>query len=122
MPDLLLPLAMTTISPTATTTHTLAPAPTTPATTPGDPGPHEAAGSGGLIFLLLIFGLLWGMAYLIDAYRYPLRRCRRCAGTGLQHSAMFSDAMRICSGCNGTRRQLRPGARRPTGRGHNPRP
>ncbi|WP_067812322.1 hypothetical protein [Actinomadura kijaniata] len=109
----LLPPALA--SPAPTVTATLTPAPTPPSTTPGTPEPGEATGSGGLIFLLLLFGLLWGTVYLIDASHYPLRTCRRCNGTGWQRSAMFNDAMRICPRCNGTRRQLRPGARRPTG-------
>ncbi|GAA1526434.1 hypothetical protein GCM10009678_04850 [Actinomadura kijaniata] len=112
MLDPLLPSVLA--SPAPTVTATLTPAPT-PTSTPGVPESGEATGSGGLIFLLLLFGLLWGIFYLIDASRYPLRTCRRCNGTGWQRSAMFNDAMRICPRCNGTRRQLRPGARHPTG-------
>ncbi|WP_067487446.1 hypothetical protein [Actinomadura hibisca] len=97
--------------------HLTAPVPTTTPT----PAPHESTSGGGLVFLLLLLLLLWGIGYAISVLRYPLRTCRRCDGTGLQHSAWFSHAMRVCPRCRGTRRELRPGARRPTGRGHNPR-
>ena len=49
--------------------------------------------------------------YRVSLWLHPLRRCRRCRGTGKHRGAIFVRAYRLCRVCGGNGRRPRLGSR-----------
>lgn len=65
-------------------------------------------GSGRLLLLILAAVTL---GYVLACWLWPFVACRRCKGNGKRRALFGGRAFGICSRCDGTGRQLRPGRR-----------
>jgi hypothetical protein len=66
--------------------------------------------NGGLVTLLVLLGVL-AAGYILSLLLHPLTHCRRCDGTPRSYGTVYTHAFRLCSGCGGSGRQRRLGAR-----------
>ena len=71
---------------------------------------EQLPSNDGLAMLLVLLGIL-AAGYVLSLVLHPLTHCRRCNGTPRSHGTVYTHAFRLCSGCSGSGRQRRFGAR-----------
>lgn len=64
----------------------------------------------GLATIFVLLGIL-SAGYVLSLVLHPLTHCRRCDGAPRSYGTIYTHAFRLCSGCGGSGRQLRLGAR-----------
>ncbi len=70
--------------------------------------------SGNALWLLLLLAVIgYVLAYRISIRLHPYRPCRSCGESSKHRGTVFRRSFRPCGRCNGTGRELRPGAKKP---------